>query len=229
MDLNLLAFCLRSMYREYGSAFALRVILGHPVAAALGVSRYLRGGTATPAPWPGGAGSLVGIGFCLKPVMPACPAGRANHRCQVLEGGISEDCAPCRDCLVRAIGQQALASGSSVYVMTSAHDVLHDVLLPALLHRRFHSAVLTLCRYSFEPMRLALAICRIEARLVPFQHGDCRDYAAWWRADIGEKPERTFLDHNDFLELSVTLSGATVEIPAKGFQRVGNIYEPRRV
>lgn len=229
VNLSLLAFCFRSLYREYGSAFLVRVILAHPVATVLGIARYARGRTSTPAHWPGGEGSLIGIGFCLKPLTPACPAGRANHRCQVFEVGFGEDPAPCRDCPIRAIGQQALASGSAVYVMTSAHDLLLDVLLPALRRRRFRSAVLTLCRYSFEPMSLALAICGIQARLVPFLHGDCRDYSAWRRADIGDKPEQTLLDETSLVDLTRTLSGAAQDTPARRFQRVGNIYEPRRV
>jgi hypothetical protein len=112
--------------------------------------------------------------------------------------------------------------------MTSAHDILHDVLLPALLHRRFRGAVLTMCRFSFEPMRLALAICGIEARLVPFQHGDCRDYSEWRRADTGDKPEQTYLDDSHLRELTATLSDAAQGAPARRFQRVGNIYEPLR-
>ena len=73
MNLSLLAFCFRSLYREYGAEFLTRVIFAHPVAAARGIGRYTRGWTSTPAHWPGGAGSLVGIGFCLKPLTPACP------------------------------------------------------------------------------------------------------------------------------------------------------------
>lgn len=229
MNLNLLAFCFRSLYREYGSAFLVRVILAHPVATVRGIARYTRGRSSTPAHWQGGEGSLVGIGFCLKPLASACPAGRANHRCQVCEVGFGEDSVPCRDCLIRAISQQALACGSAVYVMTSAHDVLHDVLLPALRRRRFRSAVLTLCRYSFEPMSLALAVCGIEARLVPFLHGDCRDYSAWRRADTGDKPEQTLLDEASLTDLTNTLSNAAQDTAARRFQRVGNIYEPRRV
>ena len=228
MNLSLLAFCFRSLYREYGTAFLVRVILAHPVATVQGIARYTRGRTSTPARWQGGERSLIGIGFCLKPLTPACPASRANHRCQVFEVGFGEDSAPCRHCLIRAIGQQALASVSAVYVMTSAHDMLHDVLLPALLRRRFRCAVLTMCRYSFEPMRLALAICGIEARLVPFRHGDCQDYSAWRRADTGDKPEQTLFDETSLGDLTSTLSGAVQNTPARRFQRVGNIYEPRR-
>ncbi|MFB3828198.1 MAG: hypothetical protein ACE15B_15625 [Bryobacteraceae bacterium] len=228
MNLSLLAFCLRSLYREYGSAFLVRVILAHPLETARGIARYMRGETAMPAPWRGGEGSLVGIGFCLKPLAPDCPSGRANHRCRLFDAGFEGDFPQCRDCLVRAIGRQALASASAVYIMTSARDILNDVLLPALARRRFRSAVLTMCRFSFEPMRLALAICGIEARLVPFVHGDCRDYAAWRRADIGDKPEQTLLDGAGFRDLTSTLSAGAQDVPARRFERAGNIYEPAR-
>lgn len=225
---SLLTFCFRSLYREYGSAFFFRVVLAHPVATVRGIARYGRGRASTSVAWQGGEGSLVGIGFCLKPVNPVCPAGRANHLCQLFDVGFGADPPPCRDCLIRVIGEQALACASAVYIMTSAHDILHDVLLPALVRRRFRSAVLILCPYSFEPIRLALAICGIEALLVPFLHGDCRDYSAWRRADTGDKPEQTLLDEASLRHLSDTLAGAAQDTPARGFQRTGNIYEPCR-
>jgi hypothetical protein len=227
MSLRLLAFCFRSLYREYGSEFLLRVILPHPFATVRGILRYRRGWNLSSARWQGGVGSLVGVGFCLKPLSPACPSGRANHRCQDFEGGSVAGSAPCRDCVIRAIGRQALASGSAVYVMTSAHDILHDLLLPGLLRRRYRSAVLAMCRYSFEPMRLALAICGIEACLVPFLHGDCRDFSAWRRADSGDKPEQTLFDEVCVRDLINTLAGAAQVAPAREFRRVGNIHEPR--
>ncbi|MBS1856140.1 MAG: hypothetical protein JST11_12295 [Acidobacteria bacterium] len=203
-------------------------MLAHPVATARGIARYLRGETSPPRPWPGGAGSLVGLGFCLKPLAPACPSGRANHRCAVMDGTADAAGAPCGDCLILALGRQALAGGSAVYIMTSARDILHDVLLPALRHRRFRSAVLAMCRYSFEPMRLALEICGIEARLFPFFHGDCRDYTTWRRADLGEKSEQTLLDESSLRDLAADLAAATGS-SSVGFVRVGNIYEPARV
>jgi hypothetical protein len=72
-NLGLLLFCFRSLYREYGSAFLVRVILAHPVATLRGIARYTRERASTPAIWRGGAASLVGIGFCLKPVTPGRP------------------------------------------------------------------------------------------------------------------------------------------------------------
>lgn len=226
MPLSLLAFCFRSLYRRYGSEFFVRVMLAHPVATARGIARYLRGETSPPRPWPGGAGSLVGLGFCLKPLAPACPSGRANHRCAAMDGATDADGAPCRDCLILELGRRAHAAGSVVYIMTSARDILHDVLLPALRRRRFRRAVLAMCRYSFEPMRLALEICGIEARLFPFVHGDCRDYATWRRADLGEKTEQTVLEDDTLRELAAVISAAPVPAAAGGFLRMGNVYEP---
>jgi hypothetical protein len=110
--------------------------------------------------------------------------------------------------------------------MTSARDILHDVLRPALERRRFRSAVLAMCRYSFEPMRLALAICGIEARVFPFVHGDCQDYSAWRHADIGEKAEQTLLEEAGFRDLIRTLSGAAHITPSRQFRKDGNVYVP---
>jgi hypothetical protein len=227
VNVSLLAFCLRSLYREYGAAFLARVVFAHPVAAVRGMVRYWRGWSLAPDPWPGGDGSLVGIGFCMKPLSPACPSGRPNHRCRFFDDEPGGMAPVCRDCLVRITGKQALASGSAFYVMTSARDILHDVLLPALLRGQIRHAVLVMCRYSFEPMRLALAICGIKALLFPFLHGDCRDYATWRRADVGDKLEQTLIDESSLAELMGTLSAAALPPPAMRFERVGNIYEPR--
>lgn len=227
MPLHLLAFCLRSLYREYGSAFLVRVLLAHPRASARGIARYAGGRIPPLARWPGGADSLVGAGFCLKSLDPPCPAGRANHLCLAFEAPHAPAAAPCHTCLIASLGRHALASGSSFYVMTSARDILHDVLLPALRRRRFRAAALALCRYSFEPIRLALSICGVEAILVPFAHGDCRDYAAWRRADLGIKPEQTSLDERDSSTLAAFLSApALPAAPAPRFRRAGNVYHP---
>jgi len=223
---KLLTFCLRSLYREYGAAFLRRVVLVHPVATLRGIARYGRGGIGEPERWEGGEGSLVGVGFCLKPMAPGCPSGRANHRCLFFETGAEADPASCRDCSIRIIGQQALRCGSALYIMTSARDILEDVLLPALEQRRFQRALLTMCRYSFEPIGLALAICGIEARLVPFAHGDCRDYSTWRRADTGDKPEQTSMEATSFQRLISSFSGLEPGKGAPRFRKTGNVYQP---
>jgi hypothetical protein len=226
VSLKLLGFCVRSLYREYGVAFLFRVMLAHPIATLRGIACYSRATTRSPSSWPGGPTSLVGVGFCLKPLSPGCPSGRANHNCRYFESGPRQTPEPCRGCLIRTIGEQSLACGSTLYVMTSARDILRDVLLPALEQRRFHSAVLAICRYSFEPVSLALAICGVDVHLVPFLEGDCREYASWRRADMGEKPERTVLDPAGIAELMETLSGAAQGARAQGFRKAKNLYEP---
>ncbi len=226
MTPQLLAFCLRSLYREYGKAFLWHVMLRHPVSAMRGMARYARGEVQNLSTWNGGAGSLVGVGFCLKPLSPACPSGRPNHDCLYFESNPSPEPEPCRGCLIRRIGLRSQATGSTLYVMTSARDILQDVLLPSVRQRRFHSAVLAICNYSFEPIRLALSICGIQAALVPFQHGDCRDYAAWRRADIGIKPEQTCLDAADLAKLTGLISGAPQATPAAHFRKRGHLFEP---
>lgn len=231
MSVGLLVFCLRSLYREYGVAFLRRVMLAHPLATLRGMVHFLRQPPARAAAWQGGAGSLVGVGFCLKPLTPACPSGRANHDCAFFESNPQLDegawPAPCRDCLIRVIGRQALAGASTLYVMTSAQDILFDVLLPALEARRFSRALLTICRFSFEPIRLALAIAGVEAQLIPFVHGDCREYAIWRRADIGDKPEQTTLEQADVRELQETLSRSALHASPPGrFRKSRHLFEP---
>ncbi len=224
MNAKLLAFCFQSLYRGYGAAFLRRVVLPHPVATLRGMARYAHGGTNASQPWKGGPGSLVGLGFCLKPLVPACPSGRANHNCMFFESGHGQDLAPCRECLIRIIGQQALDCGSALYLMTSARDILQDVLQPTLERRGFSRAVLVMCRYSFEPMRLALAICDIEAQLFPFNQGDCRDYSTWLRADVGDKPEQTILDTATYRALTRTLAPTVQSAPRRQLRKEGNIY-----
>jgi hypothetical protein len=111
--------------------------------------------------------------------------------------------------------------------MTSARDVLHDLLLPALRRRRYRTALLTLCRYSFDPMRLALSICGVEASIVPFHQGDCRDFAEWRRADLGDKPEQTRFDPPSLAALTAALEAAALPSPPRSFRPAGNLYEPR--
>lgn len=224
MGAKLLAFCLRSLYREYGVAFLRRVVFAHPVATLRGMARFSRKTGAEPAGWQGGKGSLAGLGFCLKPLAPPCPSGRANHRCLYLETGA--EASGCRHCRIRDLAVSSLAGGSTVYIMTSAQDLLQDVLLPALEHGRFRSGLLTMCRYSFEPMSLALAICGVEARLIPFAHGDCRNYRAWREADLGRKPEQTVLDEDESRLLSHLLDGCIRTAEAGRPSRNGNLYEP---
>ncbi len=232
---SLLLFCLRSLPTEYGIAFLLRVLVRHPVQAIRGAWRFLRerGGGGAEADGDGdfgGSDRLVGAGFCLKPLDPPCVSGRANHDCRYFEqrwhaeGATPPPC--CASCEIRELGLRALRAGCDFYVMTSARDILDDLLRPALEERRYSSAALTLCRYSFEPFRLALAICELPARMVPFASGDCRDFATWRRADVGDKDERTELapEHRDDLR---ALLERTARDPAPAaFTRRGNLFVP---
>jgi hypothetical protein len=231
---RLLAFCLPSLATEYGAAFLWNVGVRHPLATLRGIWRYTShggidqesGGQAPADPWSGGPGTVVGVGFCLKPLAPPCPSGRANHDCRLLDrhGTPSSEraCPPCGECLIRTLAARALAASSAFYIMTSAREVLADVLLPALVYRRFSDALLTLCRFSYEPMRLALAIAGVRARFVPFESGDCRDYASWRRADLGDKPEQTCVAHGELPGLLAVLGEGV--LPSR-IVRSGNLYE----
>jgi len=106
--------------------------------------------------------------------------------------------------------------------MTSARDVLFDVLLPALVHRRFSAALLTLCRFSQEPMFLALTIAGVQTRFVSFESGDCRDYVAWRRADLGDKPEQTSIADGERRRLLGVLNAGDSR---PRIVRSGNIYD----
>jgi len=158
---------------------------------------------------------LVATGFCQKPLRqrPAirsaglrsdgsaqdCPAGRYNHDCLYLSrlelNSKSQVRYPpaCLDCSIRVLGHAALEARASFAVLTSAQDIAHDVLIPALEERRFNRVLFAICRYSVEPMSLALLVCGLEGYIFPYESGACADYRQWLRADGGDKPERTTL------------------------------------
>lgn len=230
---SLLWFCGRSLFREYGRAFFVEVICRHPGRTIRGLGQYAWGRSAPELTnavqeWSGGSGSLVGVGFCLKPLAPACPAGRANHRCALFDRGVSPGHkipAACRECRIRAFGEWARSIRSDFYIMTSAQDVLRHVLLPSLNQHRYSRALLVLCRYSFEPMRLALAIAGVDTLLMPLDRGDCRDYATWRQADLGDKTEQTEVSswHRQWLVKGLSAAPGTPGIPS--FERRDEIYE----
>ena len=233
------AFCLRSLIREYGWLFAWRVAVRHPWrtlkalreadkidATGSGLVEVNGGVSAVPA---GGPPSIVGAGFCLKPVNPACPSGRANHDCLFLENQTGQSTAggppPCRSCAIREIGTQSLRAGSAFYVMTSARDILEDVYLPALEARRFPTGLFVLCRYSFRPFAVGLMASGVSARLVPLGQGDCRDYRTWLLADRGIKDDQTTVDAVGLAGVG-SLLGATAAAPAARIERRGNVLFP---
>lgn len=199
--MSLLYFCLQSSFREYGWQFCRRVIVRHPVKTARALLHCLsydfaRERVCTPGREPrmGRKGAIVAAGFCLKPLDPPCPSGRANHDCLCLEdapAAARELPASCRTCAIRRIGTLALHSGAAFYIMTSAKDILGDVYVPALEERTFTDGLFILCRYSFQPFLLGLMASGLRARLFPLEQGDCRDYLTWLRADCGVKDEQT--------------------------------------
>ncbi|MFH1741657.1 MAG: hypothetical protein ABIH23_21845 [bacterium] len=207
MNVKVWDFSVRSMLRQYGWKFMTHVILRHPVKTLIGISEYRkegsqdkRGDCLTTVPrnleqWRGGGNSIVGVGFCLKPIDPVCVSGRANHNCFFFERNlhIADKTIPecCKGCSIRSIGLLALQAGCRFYIMTSARDILYDVLLPGINDNTYANGLFVICRYSFEPFKVALLISGIKGYLFPYQIGDCRDYTSWLSADIGVKDEQT--------------------------------------
>lgn len=241
-NLSLWSFCLRSAFKEYGNAFLLEVVVPHPVKTLKGIRKYSQftaGNSSTDcmispkeseSRWTGGKGSVVGIGFCAKPLDPSCLSGRANHNCAYFEHHyhLSEDPIPppCQNCLIREIGLWALSSKSDFYIMTSAKDILSDLFLPALNSHTYTTALLGLCQYSFEPFKIALFISGIHAFLFPFEKGDCEDYKTWRQADKGIKENQTQLRDRD-KEMIKTLLQKPTHTPEPGlkFAQRGNLFQ----
>ena len=234
-------FCLHSLFREYGWQFFRRIALPHPVktakaVVASGALDYAGGqtevGTEGSARPFGGARSIVGVGFCLKPLDPPCPSGRFNHDCQYLEtlphSETADLPAACRSCAIREIGTLSLRAGAAVYVMTSAKDILLDVFAPALDEGRFTAGLFALCRYSLQPFAVGLLAGDVRGWMFPFEKGDCRDYPTWLRADRGTKEERTELAPPNRSAIHEHLrAAAQAAPPAAGFEKRGHVLYPR--
>lgn len=247
-------FCLRSLARPYGLVFLGRVILRHPWRAIRGLLDYRR--------LSGGAAQeegitrlfvgpeerfearlaqekdnlLVAVGFCQKPLVPPCPAGRANHDCRYFDaldlrsepGDFDPACAGCE---VRKTGLLALEAGASMHVMTSALDIARDVLMPSGRKRRFSSVILSLCPYSVQAIALPLIICRLPGYLLGYASGSCANWEEWLQADGGIKLELTRLGPVAQAKLASLLKGVAEARRAEGrrysrFDRLGNIYVP---
>jgi hypothetical protein len=233
-------FCLRSLLREYGWQFFLRVAAPHPLRTARAVlaSSALDASGATIAvpssaagPGLAGAPSMVGVGFCLKPMVPPCPSGRPNHDCQYLEhlGRSEAQDIPvsCRSCAISVIGTATLRTGAAFYIMTSARDILLDVFVPALDRGRFSSGVFALCGYSVRPFAVGLLASGMRGWLVTFEKGDCRDYKTWLLADRGIKDEQTTLEAPKHRTLMLLLADAApVAHPATRFEKRGHVLYP---
>ena len=236
----MLNFCLQSLFREYGWQFMRRVVAPHPLRTAKALldssrrdysgdlvttSDEMSGGSL------GGRQSIVGVGFCLKPLNPPCPSGHANHDCQWLErlepAGIQAIPECCRQCVIREIGIMAFKAGAAFYIMTSARDILLDMFTPALNEDRFTSGLFVICRYSLQPFTIGLLASGIEGWLFPFEQGDCRDYQTWLRADHGVKDEQTLISPRNRQRIRELLGNATKDPePFKQCQRRGNILCP---
>jgi len=232
-------FCLQSLVREYGWRFAWRIGVRHPLRTieafreADRIEDTGRGsvevGQGKPASAHGDPPSIVGVGFCLKPVNPPCPSGRADHDCLFLETSTGQDTpgvpVPCYPCAIREIGTQALRAGAAFYVMTSARDILEDVYVPALEDRRFPTGLFVLCRYSFRPFAVGLLASGMSARLIPLGPGDCRDYRTWLLADRGNKDEQTAVDATGMAGVESRFRGAAPS-QALRIERRGNVFFP---
>jgi len=180
----------------------------------------------------GGLRSVVGLGFCLKPMNPPCPSGRANHDCAFLENLRESETrdvpAACRACAIREIGTLTLKTGSAFYIMTSARDILLDLFVPAIDERQIRSGLFLLCRYSLRPFAIGLLASGIRGWLFTFDTGDCRDYRTWLQADIGIKKEQTGMAEANRKSLRKRLMDAANEaLPALHFVKHGNVMYPQ--
>jgi hypothetical protein len=235
-------FCFRSLFCRYGRFFLGRIVFRHPWRSIRGLWHYCRIIRRQRQPDYAVISfdndsellahrirpTLVGIGFCQKPIDPPCPSGRFNHDCRCLDNPGLGEMRACRCCEVRTIAHQAGGSGAAVYLLTSAEHIALDLLIPALQHKIRGPVVLLVCPYSIAPLGLAMSICGLSGVLLAYHRGDCRDYAAWIKADVGVKTEQTFLAPC----AASTLTGI-FELPNKAsekrgahraFRREGNVY-----
>lgn len=236
----MLNFCLQSLFREYGWQFIRRVAVPHPVRTAKALlycgRRDFSGDMITtsdekPEISLRGKRSIVGVGFCLKPMNPPCLSGRANHDCHYLEcllhSPIAETPECCRQCAIKEIGIMALQAHAAFYIMTSAKDVLSDVFTPAVNEGRFSSGLFVLCRYSRRPFAVGLLASGIRGWLFPLERGDCTDYKTWLLADRGVKDKQTSISEQNRRIIEKLLGNVAREPDSsKKFKRQGNILCP---
>ncbi len=258
LNVHIWDFSYRSLPREYARSFFFKAVVAHPWKTGRGLKRYrnfIRGEPDISAKYhyhfallnesnflerigEREPGPLVGLGFCLKPVDPenpenSCPSGRANHNCLYLDRGETQPV--CAKCAIFKLARHSLDAGCPVYIMTSAQDMAGDFLLPQIKRGAFPSAVLLLCPYSVQAIILPLLICGIDAFLMAYASGACRDYREWRQADLGNKPEQTSLDSESREKLSKLLQKIEAGNSARGqirkalrFRRKGNIFYPLR-
>jgi hypothetical protein len=247
-------FSVRSMRERYGLTFLVRVALLHPRQTLRGLLKYRRL-AAQPVEEHGAirmfegsgaeflrhlceekTGLLVAVGFCQKPLAPACPARRPNHDCIYLETldlqtEGHEVHAACQRCDIRTLGSLALRAGAWMHIMTSAQDIARDVMIPSVDHGRFQNVIMCLCPYSVRVIALPLTICGLEGYLVGYESGACADWDQWYLADRGIKHEMTTLGSTSHASVVAVLEMIAHARAMKGlsyarFRRKGNIYEP---
>ena len=135
----------------------------------------------------------------------------------------------CRECKVATIGKKALAAGASMHIMTSALDIAHDLMIPAIEEGRFRKVILCLCPFSVQAITLPLLICGIRGYLIEYSSGNCRHYQEWLLADRGIKEEMTTLPSEAYEKiLSLLDLWALSGSPYRRFRREKNIYTPVR-
>ena len=234
-------FSFHSILKDYGKEFFTRVILRHPKKTIKGLNKYRKLILHNETPeqiissqeffkkWKGGRDSIIGVGFCLKPLNPVCVSDRANHNCYFFEHNLHlqnyniPD--SCKNCTIKYIGLMSLLTGSSFYIMTSAKDILFDIFLPAIETQKFNKGLFGLCRYSFEPFKIGLLISGIDAYLFPYKSGDCQDYKTWLLADIGIKDDQTKFHSKDLDSIKKILtSSAELDSASFKFEKIGNIF-----
>lgn len=243
-------FAYRSFFKEYARLFFLKAMLAHPRKTYKGLKEYRRFIKIRKNLFPDYKDSLtvpdeetfedrirqqktkplLGLGFCLKPYDPennacSCPSGRANHECLYLESGETKHV--CLGCAIYKTAKQGLNSGYSIYIMTSAKDIAIDFLLPQIKKGLFPAAILLLCPYSVQAILPSLFICGIDAFLLAYDSGYCRDYKEWRLADLGTKEDRTTLSNKSSVKLLDLISQTDIpEILPKSYRREGNIFYP---
>lgn len=236
-------FSFRSLVREYGRDFVRNVMIRHPIRTIRGIRQYRQWKLYETVAddrrilldnsekMEEERKSVTGAGFCLKPMNPACVSGRGNHNCYFFEKSLYRspekipDC--CRQCAIREIGILSLSANRCFYIMTSARDILYDLVLPALEKKEFTQGLFVICRYSFDPFRIALMIAGIAGQLFPYEKNDCRDYPTWLLADIGIKKEQTEINPNEFKTIQNLLNQPDAKDPAGlTIQKKGNLFYP---
>jgi hypothetical protein len=111
--------------------------------------------------------------------------------------------------------------------MTSAKDIAIDILLPQINKGFFPTAMLLLCPYSVQAILPSLFICGIDAYLLAYESGYCKDYKEWRLADLGTKEDMTKLNRESSENLFDLLGQTGIpKTSPQSFRRDGNIFYP---